>query len=834
MNKLLNIYRTKSEHVSKMASFLSELGEGSLYMNFQNLRGRTDAESTLMGVAIITRLSEIRLGMKPYPVQIMGALALIDGHVIEMQTGEGKTLTASIAIAWHALHHCSHVMTVNDYLAKRDYLQLEPLYQSLGLSCSYIEDGFDRDEREIAYRSDVVYAASSQFVFDYLRDQMVLDAADRVQNRAGYLVIDEADSILIDEARTPMILSGEGIGDSSIWTISRDIVSNLTYQQEAESNLTQFQKLSTAEPAPHADITINIHTKSLAFTERGMDRLEELSIEQGLIPEKDSLWRPENAFLVRSFTASAKARLLYLRDHDYIVKDDKALIIDTDSGRLARGKRWSDGLHQAVEAKEGITIRAETIELGRISLPNYIDIYQCTSGMTGTALPVAGELQEIYGKLVVSIPTHKPCRRIRHTDVLMPSREEKYDRIAHDVRVLQEKGQPVLIGTESVEESEYLSSIFTRHNISHKVLNAKQDENEAMTIAQAGVSRSVTIATSMAGRGTDIMLGGNPDIAPEEVTQEDIEKDRQRVLEAGGLFVIGTQRLESRRLDLQLEGRSGRQGDVGESRFYLSLEDALIEEFGASTMRRLFTTLGVEENQGIESPMIDRAVARMQAKKQNLHAQMRKLGIRQDMVIDPPRRIIYDLRESLLHIDKERQVEILKEKATEAVNQLVSVYLNNYTGFQDQWDIKGITAKCVQWGMSSQWLEKLIEDNSIDGTLMSTFSEALVNWIHFDIAARATQVLRQDQLGIRSAMLMAVDRSWQGFLDASGSIRDGIHLRAYANLKPDLVLKKEVFNLFLYTLADLPVIMLDFVYAAIRQVEMELDLDESEATSQSA
>lgn len=834
MKKQLKRYQRQADEISRMISFLTELSEGALYMNFQNLRGRTDLESTSMGVAIIARLAEVTLGMKPYPVQIIGALALIDGNIAEMQTGEGKTLTASMAIAWHALHHSSHVMTVNDYLAKRDYLQLEPLYRALGLSCSYLEDGFDRDEREIAYRSDVIYAASSQFVFDYLRDQMVLDAADRVQKKVGYLIIDEADSILIDEARTPMILSGEGIGDQSVWSISRDIVSQLSYQEDVPSNLTQLQKLSMVEPPPHADITINVHAQSLAFTEQGMDHLEALSIEHGLIEEKDSLWRPENAFLVRSFTASAKARLLFLRDHHYIVKDDKAIIIDTDSGRLSKGKRWNDGLHQAIEAKEGLTVRAETVEIGRISLANYIDLYPHTAGMTGTATPVADELKAIYAKSVICIPTHKPCIRIRHTDVLMSSKAAKYDRIAHDVRVLQEKGQPVLIGTESVEESEHLSTIFTKHNIRHKVLNAKQDENEALTIAQAGVSGSVTIATSMAGRGTDIMLGGNPELAAEGVTPQDIERDRDRVLEAGGLFVIGTQRLDSRRLDLQLEGRSGRQGDVGASRFYLSLEDALMEEFGAKTMRRLFNTLGVEEDQGIENVMVDKSVVRMQAKKQALHAQMRKAGIRQDMVIDPPRKIIYALREDILNTEKEKQIEILKDKATEAVSKLVSVYLLNYTGFPDEWDIQGLKLKIVQWGLSSTWLDKIIENNSLDGALTHSFSDDLIKWIHFDIAARANQVLRQDQQGVRSAMLMAIDRTWQGFLDASGSIRDGIHLRAYANLKPDLVLKKEVFNLFLHTLSDLPVVMMDFAYAAIRQVEMELDMDQDQLIEESA
>lgn len=831
MNKQLKKYKSEADRVENIVSFLKPFNQGSLQMNFQNLRGRSDRESILMGVALIASMSNIMLGMKPYPVQIMGALALIDGHIAEMQTGEGKTLTAAIAVAWHALSHGSHVMTVNDYLAKRDYLQLEPLYRGLGLSCYYLEEGFSRDEREIAYRSDIVYGTSSQFVFDYLRDQMALDPAMQVQSNAHYLVIDEADSILIDEARTPMILSGEGIGDQSIWKLSIDIVSKMTWQKEDLNNLTQLQKLTMSQPEPYSEIIVNTHNKSLSFSEKGMDKLEELAVEFGLVPNKKSLWLPEYSHLLRAFTASAKALHLFHRDHDYIVRDDKAIIIDPDSGRLSKGKRWSDGLHQAVEAKESITVRSESVELGRIALVNYIDLYERTAGMTGTALPVADELHSIYGKSVVCIPTHKPSKRIRHPDVLMPDKRSKYERIAHDVKLLQHKGQPVLVGTASVEESETLSRIFIDHGIRHNVLNAKQDENEAMTIAQAGVSGTVTIATSMAGRGTDILLGGNPEMASSQMSEHDIELDRQRVIEAGGLFVIGTQRLDSRRLDLQLEGRSGRQGDVGESRFYVSLEDPLLEEFGADTMRKMFNSLGVRHDQGIESPMIDKAIARMQAKKQDLHAQTRKNGLRQDMVIDPPRRIIYKIRNDLLNTEKDMQIQILKEKASDAIKQLISVYLLDYNGFPDQWDISGLRSKILQWGLSREWFDRMISSHSVDGVLTHTFSEALENWVHFDIAARATQVLRQDEVGIRSSLLMSIDRAWQGFLEAAGAIRDGIHLRAYANLKPDLVLKQEVSNLFFHTLSDLPVIMLDFAYATICQVEKEIDQDEGQQQS---
>lgn len=821
--KLKKLYTNQYQQIVSMISMISSLGESTLYMNFQNFRGRKDTESKLMAMAIIAYLAEKTLGMKPYPVQVMGALALTDGHIAEMQTGEGKTLTSAMAIAWQALHHGAHVMTANDYLAKRDCIQLEPLYQALGLSSSWLENGFVRDEREFIYRSDIVYGSSSQFIFDYLRDQMVFDLSERVQKEVGYLIIDEVDSILIDEARTPMIISGQGIGDLNIWEISKNIVDQLSFEKEVECNLTQLQKLSISSAPTSKDILVNIHRKTLSFTEKGMDRLEELSIEQGLVSNKADLWLPEYAHLVRAFTASSKARFCFLCGHDYVIRGDEAVIVDPDSGRLSKGKRWNDGIHQAIEAKEGLSIKAETVELGRMSIASYVALYPLTAGMTGTAEPVAEELRSLYGKKVVVIPTNKPSRRIRHDDLLLRSQSSKYERIAHDVRLMNARGQPVLIGTGSVEESEMLSSLFNQWGISHKVLNAKQDEDEALIIAQAGRSGAVTIATSMAGRGTDIMLGGNPDMTPEGVNPDDIQHDKEKVIQAGGLFVIGTQRLESRRLDLQLEGRSGRQGDPGASRFYLSLDDPLMQEFGAQTMKRLFDTLGVDNDDSIEHPMINRSIRGMQMRKQEQHAESRKKGMKQDSVIDQPRKLIYKIRNDILSTDIEDQVATVKEYASSALRQLLSVYLYDFNNFSEERDIESLKNKFSQWGLSTLWLGKCIGENTHNGVIGKKIEDDLRQWLDFDIGARSNQLLTVDEKGIRTALLMGIDHVWQGFLESCSSIRDGVHLRAYANEKPDLVFKKEVFNLFMTLYKDLPVVMMDFYFAALRQTEIEMD-----------
>lgn len=827
--KILRRYEKEADQVITFSEMVDKLPSTTIQFNFQHLRGRTDREAVLLALGIAVSLSEKTLKMRPYKVQIMGALALIDGHIAEMKTGEGKTLTAALASAWHALQGRVHLMTANNYLAKRDALSMHDFYKEMGLTVSYLTDDKDKYLKEISYQSNIVYGTASQFVFDYLRDQLVVDVNDRVQYPPTFLIIDEADSILIDEARTPFVLSGQGFTESEIWLVLNEIVKNLSYQIEAEDSRTQLQKLTINNLPESTDIIIDRKSMTAFFTEQGMDKVEDKVIEHGLVPERNLLWNPEYSHLWRAINATAKALFLYHRDKDYILKDDEVVIVDNETGRLSFGRRWSDGLHQAIEAKESVNVGPESLDLGKISLASYLLTYPLTSGMTGTALPVEAELASLYGKSVIPIPTHKPSQRIQHMDILFSSRQSKYEQIVRDVKVLNANGQPVLIGTGSVEESETLSALFTRNRIPHKTLNAKQNQDEALIIAQAGKPSAVTIATSMAGRGTDIMLGGNPEL-DNSISEEEARINKQKVLDAGGLFVIGAQRLDSRRLDLQLEGRSGRQGDPGASRFYVSTEDALIQEFGGNSISKIFTMLGINEPDGVEHRSIANSISGMQRKKQALQAQARNTGFKHDSTIDPPRSIIYRMREEILTTDPIDQMALVKGYIPAAVARMLESYCNNLEGFEESWDIDSMKNKLAQWGLSKEWFMRLMNEGIKKGNV-PLLEKELSQWIMFDIECRSQQLLDEDPTGIRTLCLMAIDKSWQSVLEEVGAISKGIHLRSYANLKPDLVFKKEVFDLFSQMKAELPVIMLDYVYSGVVQAEYRMDAEkESEAS----
>lgn len=831
LSRTLKKYKVEAEKVQNISENLSGVNTGTLVQNFNALHGRSDRDSMLIGFGIIVEMSERSLGMRPYLVQIMGALAMNDGMVAEMATGEGKTLTAALPLAWHGLQNRAHAMTVNDYLAKRDAELLEPLYSSLNLSVNYLQSDMGSEVRQISYQSNIVYGTPSQFVFDYLRDHVTYSVGGLLQQGRSFAMIDEADSIFIDEARTPLILSGEGDLDKDLWSLLYSIVKDLTFQHIGQDTRTQIEKFVVSAEDVTAHIGISRVEHVAALSESGTDHVEEALMEAGIIGHPKELWQTSKAHIWRMISACVKARHLFELDRDYLVRDDKIIIIDQETGRLSPGRRWGEGIHQAIEAKEDVTIRPESKDLGRIALANYLALYDRISGMTGTAMTEAEEIADLYGVNVIPIPTHKPCIRKSMPDIVFMKQQPKINKIIEDVRLIHETGQPVLIGTSSVSESERLSKALEDGGIPHRVLNARQDAEEALIIAQAGRLGAITVATSMAGRGTDILLGGNKEII-ENYDKDKLDElgitvpldnEKDKVIELGGLYVIGSERLDSPRLDLQLAGRAGRQGDPGASRFYVSLDDPLMKDFGGETLSAMFIRLGVGEDDGLEHSMISKAIKNAQRKKQSLYTESRKQGLNQDTVIDRPRESFFSIRNEILYCEAEKIQDSANEKVESSIRQMIKVYLNSCIGFEEEWDIAGFKEKISDWGLSIKWFQGIYDDFIKKGYNADFLRDELVKWICFDMDARSRQ-LGDDYLEvIQQCMLMGLDRQWQIFLDESEQIRSGIHLRAYAQEKPDLVFKREIFNLFSSLFQDLPVVIIDYIYTLIKESESEKD-----------
>lgn len=816
-------YKKEAEQIVLLSQSMSGIPTDSITQNFQNLRGRHDRECLQIAFAMIIEMSERTLGIRPYLVQVMGALAMADGKIAEMATGEGKTLTAAMPLAFHGLQSRAHAMTPNDYLSKRDALHLDPLYEGLGLSCGYLQADMGREARQLAYQAPIVYGTPGQFVFDYMRDNIVYSPSAILQQSRAFLLIDEADSILIDEARTPFVLSGEGDRAIELWSTLRDFVKTLSHEDVPEDNRAQLERAMGGVIIVDADIAVDHKHHDAVITDSGIEKLETFLVDAGIISAAKELWQTSCSYIWRAVSATIKAHHVFLRDRDYIVRDGKVIIVDQETGRLSNGKRWNDGLHQAVESKELVEVCPETVDVGRMALANYMTLYDLVSGMTGTAMTVSEEIGDLYKLSVVPIPTHKPRIRNDLKDLIFMSRKAKWKMLVSDVREIHASGQPILIGTASVEDSELLSAKLTEAGLEHNVLNAKQDESEAFIIAQAGRLGAITIATSMAGRGTDILLGGNPDFLQAGEHLGSIKENRKAVIEAGGLFVIGAERLESRRLDLQLAGRSGRQGDPGAVRFYVALDDPLMKNFGGDATRRLFLSMGITEDDCVEHSMVDKAISTAQHKKQALYMDARKTGLEQDSVIAAPRQVVYAIRNQTLKMTDEESLLAIKAQVEPAVRRVIENYCDSFAGFEESWNISGLKDRLSQWGLPTNWFDNLYQEQ-VDGMFNEEkLISAVVSWVEFDFGARVNQLIKADPGAIRVGQLMALDYLWRGFLDDSEHVRSGIHLRAYAQEKPHLSLKKEVFSLFQQLHNDIPVTMLDYVYASITQVEQAMD-----------
>jgi preprotein translocase subunit SecA len=728
------------------------------------------------------------LEMRHFDVQLIGGMVLHQGKIAEMRTGEGKTLVATLAAYLNALSGKGvHVVTVNDYLAQRDAGWMGKVFEFLGMTTGVIVSGQPYEIKKAAYEADITNGTNNEFGFDYLRDNMAFTANDRVQRGRNFAIVDEVDSILIDEARTPLVISGPVDERSDLYTKINALMAELKPQEE--------------EDGP-GDYTLEEKNKQIYLTDAGHEHVEAMLTRKGLLNEGESLYDAANLGLMHHLNAAMRANLLFQKDVDYIVQDGKIVIVDEFTGRTMPGRRWSEGLHQAVEAKEGVPIQNESQTLASITFQNYFRTYNKLSGMTGTADTEAFELQQIYGLEVVVIPTHKPMIRNDMGDLVYLTMEEKFEAIMDDVRDCQQRGQPVLVGTASVDTSEYLSSLLKKAKIKHEVLNAKQHEREAYIVAQAGQPGAITIATNMAGRGTDIVLGGNLQVELDSLDNPDEESIRKHteewkkrhaaVIAAGGLHIVGTERHESRRVDNQLRGRSGRQGDPGSSRFYLSLKDNLMRIFASDRVAGLMQKLGMEKGEAIEHPWVSKAIENAQRKVEQHNYNLRKTLLQYDDVANDQRSVVYEQRNELMESDDIS--DIIDAVREDVVNSLVSQYIPPGS-LDEQWDVSGLEEALVQEYALELPLQKwLDEDHELhEETLRERILDSMVAAYKEKEKQSGSEVLRHFE---KAVMLQILDSAWKEHLAAMDYLRQGIGLRGYGQKDPKQEYKKEGFAMF--------------------------------------
>ncbi|QDK98777.1 preprotein translocase subunit SecA [Acinetobacter tandoii] len=789
------------DKINALEPTISALSDADLSAKTEEFKQRYNKGESLdkllpEAFAVCREAAKRVMGMRHYDVQLIGGITLHEGKIAEMRTGEGKTLMGTLASYLNALSGQGvHVITVNDYLAQRDAELNRPLFEFLGLSIGIIYSMQNPIEKADAYRADITYGTNNEFGFDYLRDNMVFALAEKKQRGLVYAIIDEVDSILIDEARTPLIISGQSDDSSQLYAAINTIPAKLHAQKEEKV-------------ADGGHFWIDEKQRSVEMTEVGFETVENELIEMGLLAEGESLYSASNLNLVHHVTAAIRAHFLYQRNVHYIIHEGEVIIVDENTGRTMPGRRWSEGLHQAVEAKEGLEIQPENQTLATTTFQNYFRLYKKLSGMTGTADTEAAEMKEIYGLDVVIIPTHRPMIRQDQNDLIYLNRNGKYNAIIQEIQRVHEAGvAPILIGTATIEASEILSEKLKEAGIQHEVLNAKQHEREADIIAQAGSPRAVTIATNMAGRGTDIILGGNwkaklakienPTPEDEARLKQEWEQNHEMVLDSGGLHIIGSERHESRRIDNQLRGRAGRQGDPGVSRFYLSLEDDLMRIFAGDRVVAMMRAMGLQEDEAIEHKMVSRSIENAQRKVEARNFDIRKNLLKYDDVNNEQRKIIYSQRDDVL------AENTLQDYIEEMHHEVMKAVIANYIppeSIHDQWDIEGLErALREEFAVDlpiAHWLET---ERRLD-------EEALVDRITDEIVTRYRS--RREQMGAESAamlerhfVLSSLDRHWKDHLAAMDYLRQGIHLRGYAQKNPEQEYKKEAFNLFVNMLA---------------------------------
>jgi len=788
------------KQINKIVQKINTLDEDVARLSDEALKARTDEfrkryqdgeslDAMLPEAFAVCREAGKRvLNMRHFDQQLVGGIVLHQGRIAEMRTGEGKTLVATLVAYLNALSGKGvHVVTVNDYLAQRDAGWMGKLYGFLGLSTGVIISEMTHEDRQAAYASDITYGTNNEFGFDYLRDNMAFSLEEKVQRELNFAVVDEVDSILIDEARTPLIISGPTEENPEIYVKIDKLMPQLR-KQEVEDG--------------EGDFSVDEKAKQIYLTEAGHQHVEELLMKAGLLSENESLYDAANIVLMHHISAAIRAHALFEKDVDYIVSNGEVVIVDEFTGRTLAGRRWSDGLHQAVEAKENVKVQSENQTLASITFQNYFRLYNTLSGMTGTADTEAFEFQSIYGLEVIVIPTNRPMVRIDHPDKVFLTPEDKYEAIVEDIRDCIERGQPALVGTTSIEVSELLSDMLTKAKVKHEVLNAKQHEREAEIVAQAGRPGSITIATNMAGRGTDIVLGGNLEVELKNAGEIDAAKEQEirdvwqrrhdDVLAQGGLHIIGTERHESRRIDNQLRGRSGRQGDAGSSRFYLSLQDSLMRIFASERVAGLMKKLGMEKGESIEHPWVSKAIANAQRKVETYNFDIRKNLLEFDDVANDQRKVVYEQRSELMATDDIS--ETIQNIRHDVVNNVISMYIMPGS-LDEQWDIPGLSEALEhEFDLKvdvQQWLD---DDDSLHE---ENLREKIIS------ALETRYVDKEDQAGSevvrhfeKAIMLQVLDTLWKEHLASMDYLRQGIHLRGYAQKDPKQEYKRESFEMF--------------------------------------
>jgi preprotein translocase subunit SecA len=822
--RVLKTYQKQVKRINELEQTMQALNDSELSNKTTEFRDRLADKEALDNLlpetfAAVREASRRSLGMRHFDVQLIGGMVLHDGKIAEMRTGEGKTLVAPLAVYLNALTgEGVHVVTVNDYLARRDAAWMGQIYNFLGMTVGVIVNGLDPDARRAAYAADVTYGTNNEFGFDYLRDNMAFDTAGRVQRALNFAVVDEVDSILIDEARTPLIISGPTSESSQVYVAIDKLIPRLQRQQE--------------EDGP-GDYSVDEKVKQAYLTEAGHQKVEDLLNDAGLLKAGESLYDVGNIGLMHHLNAALRAHALFQKDVDYIVRDKEVIIVDEFTGRTMPGRRWSEGLHQAVEAKEGVPVQNENQTLASITFQNYFRLYDKLSGMTGTADTEAFEFQQIYNLEVVVIPTHMPMIRRDLGDLVYLTIGEKFEAIIEDIKTCISNGRPVLVGTASIEASEHLSGLLNKAGIKHQVLNAKQHEAESHVIAQAGRPGTVTIATNMAGRGTDIVLGGSLDAelaamaeeldsAAKEAAKTEWKQRHNQVVEAGGLHIVGTERHESRRIDNQLRGRSGRQGDSGSSRFYLSLEDNLMRIFASEKVKGLMQRLGMKQGESIEHPWVTRAIENAQRKVEAHNFDIRKHLLEYDDVANDQRKVVYQQRNELMESDDiSDSISAIRK---DVVDNVISDYVPPES-IEEQWNINGLTEALErEFGLSLPIKHWLNEDQSLhEETLRDRIQAEITQAYEEKEKLIGSTIMRRFE---RDVMLQILDGQWKDHLAAMDYLRQAIGLRGYAQKDPKQEYKREAFEMFQQMLEQIKHDVVSFLTKV--QVRSEQQLDELE------
>ncbi|WP_431151976.1 preprotein translocase subunit SecA [Acidovorax facilis] len=808
-DRLLKQYRKTVTRINAMEPDYEKLSDEQLKAKTQEFKERVAKGESLDDIlpeafAVVREGSKRIMKMRHFDVQLLGGMALHFGKISEMRTGEGKTLTATLPVYLNALSGKGvHVVTVNDYLANRDAQWMGRLYNFLGLTVGINLPNMPREQKQEAYRADITYGTNNEYGFDYLRDNMVYEAHDRVQQGLNFAIVDEVDSILIDEARTPLIISGQAEDHTAMYIAMNKVVP-LLVRQEGEADPRTGEGVTKP-----GDFTLDEKTHQVFLTEQGHESAERILASQGLIAEGASVYDPANITLMHHLYAALRANHLYHRDQHYVVQNGEIVIVDEFTGRLMSGRRWSEGLHQAVEAKEGVNIQAENQTLASITFQNYFRLYNKLAGMTGTADTEAYEFQEIYGLETVVIPPNRPSRRDDQLDRVYKTTREKYEAAIKDIRECHERGQPVLVGTTSIENSEIIDQLLNKEGLPHQVLNAKQHAREADIVAQAGRAGMITIATNMAGRGTDIVLGGNieKDVAAIEADEtlseteraakvaalrEQWKIDHEKVKELGGLRIIATERHESRRIDNQLRGRSGRQGDPGSSRFYLSLDDSLMRIFAGDRVKAIMDRLKMPDGEAIEAGIVTRSIESAQRKVEARNFDIRKQLLEYDDVSNDQRKVIYQQRNDIL--DAADLSDVIAAMREDCMTDLVRQYVPAES-VEEQWDLAALEKV-----LAEEWQVSIALQQVVQGASAITDDEILEKVLaaaHASFDAKVAQVGRENFTQFeRMVLLQSFDSNWRDHLSALDYLRQGIHLRGYAQKQPKQEYKREAFELF--------------------------------------